>query len=167
MGDCGTAVMKPDDPLAQNIIRHAMVARIATVSRSGRPHVNPLYFVYGAPTIYLGTMDRTLAARNIAANPRVALLFTTDGQPGSILRVRGRAMVRTDPGLIRWYLRRDARKYFMTPRGLADTVRHARLLPLLRRYLSSGAKGERCVIEVQPVSAELLTATGPGWSGGG
>jgi general stress protein 26 len=54
--------MHPDDPAVADILRHAKVARIATVSRNGRPHVNPLYFVTGRGKIYLGTVDRTLAA---------------------------------------------------------------------------------------------------------
>ncbi|MDY6997685.1 MAG: pyridoxamine 5'-phosphate oxidase family protein [Actinomycetota bacterium] len=154
--------MRPDDPAAVSAIGHAMVARIATLSRTGRPHVNPLYFVYHSGTIYLGTTDRTLAARNVAANPRVSLLFTADGaEPGqSLLRVRGNARLRVEPDLFRWYARRDTRKYILTLPGLVDMVRHARLLPVMRHYLAAGDKGRRCVIEVQPTDAEFLASPG-------
>jgi general stress protein 26 len=153
-------MMNPDDPAVAAILRRAMVARIATVSRNGRPHVNPLYFVCGNGKIYLGTTDRTLAALNVKADPRVTILFNIEREPNdrTVLRIRGDATVRTDSKLCRWYVRRDLRKYIMTPRGLANSLTHARLLPLVRRFVSSGEKGKECVIEVRSEEAELLTA---------
>jgi Pyridoxamine 5'-phosphate oxidase len=50
-------------------MRRSMVARIATLSRNGRPSINPLYFVYLNGHIWLGTVDWTLAARNVNADP--------------------------------------------------------------------------------------------------
>lgn len=67
-------------------------------------------------------------------------------------------MVRIDSRLNRWYLLRDLRKYFGSRRGLANTVAHARLLPIVARFVLSGEKGKPCVLEVQPEEAELLTA---------
>lgn len=152
--------MNRDDPAVVNILRRAMVARIATVSHKGRPHINPLYFVYDGGHIYLGTSDRTLAALNVKANPRVMILFNVESEPSDrrVLRIRGRATVRTDTRLCRWYVRRDARKYFISWHGLGNTLTHVRLLCLVRRYIWSGAKGQACVLEVQPDEAELLTA---------
>jgi general stress protein 26 len=151
--------MNFDDPAVADILRRAMVARIATISRNGRPHVNPLYFVCGNGKIYLGTMDRTLAALNVKANPRVTILFDIEGEPNDrrVLRIRGSAIVRTDPRLCRWYIRHDYRKYIMTRRGLANALAHARLLPAVRRFVSSGEKGNECVLEVRSDVAEILT----------
>lgn len=153
-------MMNPDDPVVVDILRRAMVARIATVSRNGRPHVNPLYFVCGNGKIYLGTTDRTLAALNVKANPRVTILFNIEREPNDrrVLRIHGSAIVRTDARLSRWYIPRDVRKYFMSRRGLGNTLAHARLLPVLRRYVSSGEKGKACVLEVRSEGAELLIA---------
>ena len=58
-----------------------MVARIATLSLSGRPSVNPLYFVRRSGHIWLGTVDWTLAARNVMADPRVSVLFEVERNP--------------------------------------------------------------------------------------
>jgi hypothetical protein len=137
-----------------------MVARIATVSRNGRPHVNPLYFVCRNGKIYLGTVDRTLAALNVKADPRVTILFNIEREPNDlrILRIRGRAKVRTDSRLCRWYVVRDLRKYILSRRGFVNSLAHVRLLPLVRRFVSSGEKGKECVLEVRPEEAELLTA---------
>jgi general stress protein 26 len=152
--------MNPDDPAVADIVRHAMVARIATASRNGRPHVNPLYFVRGNGRIYLGTTDRTLAALNVKADPRVTILFNVESEPNDrrALRIRGDAIVRTDSKLCRWYVIRDLRKYILSRRGLGNTLAHARLLPVVRRFVSSGEKGKPCVLEVRPENAELLTA---------
>jgi general stress protein 26 len=149
----------PDNSAVTDVLRGAMVARIATVSRSGRPHVNPLYFVYGEGKIYLGTTDRTLAARNVRADPRVTVLFDVEGDPADrrIVRIRGDAIVRTDPKMIRWYVPRDLRKYILTRRGLANTLEHAKLLLLVARFVSSGEKGKACVLEVRPQDAEFIT----------
>ena len=153
-------MMSPDDPAVVDILRRAMVARIATVSRNGRPHANPLYFVYRNGIIYLGTTDRTLAALNIKANPRVTVLFNIESEPNDrkALRIHGNAIVRTDSTLCGRYVLRDVRKYFMSRRGLGNTLAHARLLPIVRRYVASGEKGKACVLEVRPDEATLLTA---------
>jgi general stress protein 26 len=153
-------MMNLDDPAVVDILRRAMVARVATVSRNGRPHVNPLYFVCGNGKIYLGTTDRTLAALNVKANPPVTILFNIEREPNDrrVLSIHGSAIVRTDARLSRWYIPRDVRKYFMSRRGLGNTLAHARLLPVVARFVASGEKGKACVIEVRPEEAELLAA---------
>lgn len=152
--------MNPDDPVVADILRRAMVARIATASRNGRPHVNPLYFVCRNGKIYLGTVDRTLAALNVKANPRITILFNIESEPSDrrVLRIRGSATVRTDSKLCRWYVLRDLRKYFMSRRGLGNALAHVRRFPAVRRFISSGEKGKECVLEVRPEDVELLTA---------
>ena len=152
--------MNPDDLAVADVLRRARVARIATVSRNGRPHVNPLYFVMGNGKIYLGTVDRTLAALNVKADPRVTILFNVEREPNDlrVLRIRGDAIVRTDSRLCRWYVARDLRKYIVNRRGLGNTLAHARLLPVVARFVSSGEKGKACVLEVRSEEVELLTA---------
>lgn len=148
----------PDPATLADYLRRAMVARIATISRTGRPHVNPLYFVCDGGRLYLGTRDRTLAALNVRANPRVTILLSIESGSSDSrnLRITGDATVRHDPELLRWYLRRDLRKYILTRRGLVNVFTHARLLLPMRSYFSAEAKGKRCVIEVLSTEAELL-----------
>src|SRR6476661_3405821 len=116
--------MNLDDLAVADVLRRARVARIATVSRNGRPHVNPLYFVMGNGKIYLGTVDRTLAALNVKADPRVTILFNIEREPGDsrILMVRGTAIVRTDPDALRCYVIRDSQRDFIDPRGLGNVL---------------------------------------------
>ncbi len=139
-----------------------MVARLATISRSGRPHVNPIYFVLSDGRIHLGTVTGTLAARNVRANPAVQILFEVEADPSDrrILRLEGTAVVRTEPVLRRDYRRRISRKYFRSLPGLWMSLTHLRQLFLTRSYLFTGDAGSRhCVIEVEPTSVEMLVAS--------
>ncbi len=151
--------MKADDPAVLAVLRRSMVARIATLSRNGRPSINPLYFVYLNGRIWLGTVDWTLAARNVKADPRVSVLFQVEGDPSDhrVLRIRGRASVRTDQKVQRSYNLRTARKYILTPGGIRNTLAHIRQLPLRLHYVAQNVeKGGPCVIEVIPEQAEFL-----------
>jgi len=151
--------MNVDDPAMLDVIRRCMVARIATLSRNGRPSINPLYFVYVPGHIWLGTVEWTLAARNVKADPRVSVLFEVerDRSPHRILRISGRAIVRTDPKGQRSYNLRVARKYVLTPGGIRHYLAHLRQLKLRRHYAAQNVSmGQPCVIEVIPEHAEFL-----------
>ncbi len=125
--------------------------------------MNPNYFVVEGSRLWLGTTTGTLAARNVAANPAVQLLFeieqdTTDSR---MVRITGTATIRTEPDLLAEYRRRDARKYFRSLRGLWMSIRHLHRLFLTSRYLSTTDPGSHhCVIEVEPTGIEVLGAGG-------
>jgi hypothetical protein len=136
-----------------------MVARLATVSRSGRPHVNPNYFVVDDARLWLGTMTGTLAARNVAATSFVQVLLEVEQDPidSTMVRITGTAVVRTEPDVLAEYKRRDARKYFRSRRALLMTVRNLHRLLLTTRYLATTDEDSRhCVIEVEPTYVEIL-----------
>lgn len=149
--------MQLTDPAVDDIVGHAMVARIATVSRTGRPHVNPLYFVEENGHIQLGTATYTLASHNVDANPAVQILFEVEGARADrrILRMDGTAVVRTDQPLMKRYRRGVARKYILDPAGLWNLLVHPGQWAPMRRHLGGG---QACVIEVTPSAAELLLA---------
>ncbi len=152
--------MIADDPVVLDILRWSMVARIATLSRSGRPSVNPLYFIYLNGKIWLGTPAWTLAARNVKANSRVSVLFNVEQDPGDyrVLRISGQARVRTDREATRSYNPRVARKYILTRGGIYNWLTHPRQLWLRRYYTAQSAqKGLASVIEVTPEQIELIT----------
>ncbi len=151
--------MNINDPSARSLLQRSMVARIATQSGSGRPSVNPLYFVLYRDKIWLGTADWTLAARNVKANPRVSILFQVEQDPGNhqILRMSGQAGVRTDTETMRLYNLRVARKYLLSLGGIHNTLVHLRQSGLQRRYRAQSAqKGRPCLIEVTPEQMEIL-----------
>src|SRR5450432_375822 len=90
--------MNVDSSVIHDFVRRAMVARIATLSSSGRPSITPLYFVYVNGHIWLGTADWTLAARAVKADPHVSIFFEVERTPNDsrILRIRGCASVQRD-----------------------------------------------------------------------
>ncbi len=154
--------MKADDPVALDIIRRCMVARIATLSRNGRPSINPLYFVYQDGRIWLGTPDWTLAVRNVKADPRVNVLFKVEQDPSDlrVLRIGGRASIRVEQEVRRSYNLRVARKYVLTPGGIHNILVHIQQLSLRRYYIAQNAeKGRPCVIEVVPEQVELVPSS--------
>jgi nitroimidazol reductase NimA-like FMN-containing flavoprotein (pyridoxamine 5'-phosphate oxidase superfamily) len=156
--------MQVDDRAVRDFLRRSMVARIATLSRTGRPSVTPLYFVYLNSHVWLGTVDWTLAARDVRADPRVSVLFTGEQNPHDhrVLRVTGRASMRTDRQAQRSYVLRVAFKYSLTPGQIRNTLAHTRQLLLRRRYhIQSAQKGQSCVIEVTPEQAEFLNDNQP------
>ncbi|SRR5579875_120329 len=108
--------MDSDNPAVLNVLRRSMISRLATLSRTGRPSINPLYFLYLGGRIWLGTCEWTLAARNVKADPWVSVLFEVeqDRSLHRVLRIRGQASVRTDPKFQRSYNLRVARKYVLT-----------------------------------------------------
>ena len=153
--------MRADDPVVLDILRRSMVARIATLSRSGRPSVNPLYFIYLNGKILLGTPEWTLAARNVKADPRVSVLFNLeqDQEDRRVLRINGQARVRTDAEAQRSYNPRVARKYVLTPAGITNWLTHPRQLWLRRYYTAQSAqKGLAAVIEVTPELVEIIAS---------
>ena len=151
--------MKIDDPAVLNVLRRSMIARIATLSRTGRPSINQLYFVYMDNHLWLGTAEWTLAARNVKADPRVSVLFEVERDPAShrVLRISGRASVRTEQEVQRSNNRQVLRKYILTPGGIFNYVTHIRLLQVMHSYHAQSAeKGLACVIEVIPEQVEFL-----------
>ena len=136
-----------------------MVARIATLSRNGRPSINPLYFVSVSGNIWFGTDDWTLAARNAMADSRVSVHFELEKEPvhQRVLRIRGLAGISTDQKMLRSYSLRVAFKYILTPAGIRNALAHIRQIPLKLTYNKQGAqKGSPCIIVVTPEQAEFL-----------
>ncbi len=151
--------MQAADPAVRDVLGRSMVARIATLSRAGRPSVTPLYFVWHNGHVWLGTADWTLAARDVKADPRVSVLFNVEQHPSDrrLLRIAGRATVRTDAETQRAYVLRVAFKYSLTPGGILNQLAHLGQLSLVKRYRAqSAAKGRACVIDVAPEQFDFL-----------
>ena len=151
--------MQADDPAVRDVLRRSMVARIATLSRTGQPSVTPLYFVWLKGHVWLGTADWTLAARDAKADPRVCVLLNVEENPNDrrLLRIAGRAVVRTDAETQRAYVLRVAFKYSLRPSGIRNQLAHFGQFSLVKRYRAQSAvKGLACVIDVAPEQFEIL-----------
>lgn len=141
----------PGAPEVRRALGAALTVRIATLSPGGRPHLTPLWFARIEGKIFMGVREGSPAARDIAANPLVALLFEDQGR---VLRMRGRAVFRKD-ALIRRELFHFAPRFLLSPAALRDTLANLGRLPARLRYYRERG-GEGGFIEVTPESAEFL-----------
>jgi PPOX class probable F420-dependent enzyme len=87
-----------------------MVARLATVSEDGKPHIVPMVFALDGDTLYFAvdakpkTTTNLQRLKNIAANPSVAVLadhYEDDWNRLWWVRVDGTARVVTDSEQVR------------------------------------------------------------------
>lgn len=148
------------DPDVRQILQRAMVGRIATLSSSGKPSITPLYFVTVNGHCWLGTASWTLAAREAAHDARVSVLLNIERNAGDrrVLRLMGRADVRTDRPTVRAYNWRVALKYVLSPGAIRNFWQHRHLVGVRRSYYAQSAtKGVACVIDVVPEQFEILT----------
>jgi hypothetical protein len=144
----------PDDPIVRTFLSHSMVARIATLSAKGIPALTPLWFVVAGGRMITTTGATTLAARNAAANPEVAVLLDAEalGRSAHVLRLLGRATV--NAGLPPWpVIARVVAKYELAPASLRLSLAHRHRWPLRRRLYGST---QSAWIEIVPEQAELL-----------
>jgi len=82
------------EPWAEELIRTARVARLATASPQAEPHLVPICFVYDGAAFYFVldakpkrvAPERLKRVRNLRANPRVALLIDEYEEDWSRLR---------------------------------------------------------------------------------
>jgi PPOX class probable F420-dependent enzyme len=96
----------PED--ARRLFAEVRVARLATVTEAGRPHLVPVTFAVDGDHIYTAvdakpkTTTRNLRRlRNIRGNPQVAMLADSYGDDWASLwwaRADGHAVIEDDPG---------------------------------------------------------------------
>jgi hypothetical protein len=105
-----SAVTLAADPRLGPLVRKAVAGRsfatLATASRDGRPHVAGVLYQLADGHLWVSTFRSSRKARNIEANPRVALVVPVRrlpvGLPSSV-QMQGLAEIvpLDDPGLLR------------------------------------------------------------------
>jgi PPOX class probable F420-dependent enzyme len=78
---------------AERRLREEQVIWLVTVGRDGVPQPSPVWFLWDGATLLIFSRPRTPKLRNIAANPRVALHFDSDGRGGNVVVLTGTAEV--------------------------------------------------------------------------
>jgi PPOX class probable F420-dependent enzyme len=95
---------------ARRLLDGANIAHLSTVQPDGAPKAEPVWVLRDGDLILITTDAKSLKARNIAADPRVALSIVDYHNPYEQLLVRGRVVeTRGDPELA--VLDAMARKY--------------------------------------------------------
>ena len=93
-----------NDPLAQELIRSNIPARVAYTSLDGSPRAVPLGFHWNGAQFVICTIPGSPKVRALAAHPQVALTIDTDTFPPHVLLVRGSASLETVEGVPPEYL---------------------------------------------------------------
>jgi len=107
-----------NDPLAQELLRSTIPARLAYVWHDGSPRVVPIWFHWNGEEIVLGTPPTAPKVRALPHNSKVALTIDTDSWPHRVLQIRGTAKVETVDGVVPEYAS-AARRYFGEEQGNA------------------------------------------------
>ena len=88
------------DDAAKRLLDSAPFAHLATLQPDGAPKAEPVWVGREGDHLLVATDRGTLKARNMDADPRVALSITAFGNPYEQLLVRGRVVeVRADDDL--------------------------------------------------------------------
>jgi PPOX class probable F420-dependent enzyme len=69
------------DSLMDNRLEREKNAWLCTVRPDGSPHVTPVWFVYRAGVWWIGSGERNVKVRNVAAEPRVSLALEDGAAP--------------------------------------------------------------------------------------
>lgn len=129
--------LRMTDKEREDYLSRPLLARIATVTPGGRPHIAPMWFLYEDHVLYITTPITTRKVKNIQSNPDVAVSIDSsdeaEGTKGIILR--GKAE------LDRSHWRELSEKTFIKYLGSLDH-------PMAKELLSMPV--ERTVIVLKP-----------------
>ena len=99
------------DPLAQELLRSAIPARLAYTGPDGLPRAIPIGFYWNGAQIVVCTGPTAPKVRALAAHPKVALTIDTNTWPPHVLLVRGTASIEVVDGVAPEYL--DASRQYI------------------------------------------------------
>jgi PPOX class probable F420-dependent enzyme len=92
------------------LLHGTRTAKVATVSKNGRPHVVPVWFVLDGDELVFTTGRDSLKARHLARDDRIALCVDDEAPPFAYVAVRGRARLIEGAGdMLDWTTRIAAR----------------------------------------------------------
>jgi hypothetical protein len=107
-----------NDPVAQELLKSTIPARLAYIALDGTPRVIPVWFVWNGTDFVMGTPAPTAKVAAMKKNPRVALEIDTHEWPYKVLSVRGSVTVEMVDGVTPEYTQ-AAHRYFGPEAGQA------------------------------------------------
>lgn len=116
-----------NDPIAQELLRSALPARLAYTWPDGTPRVVPIWFHWTGEEIVMAGPPDAPKMDALRANPRVALTIDGDTWPYKVLLLRGKAQVDIVDGVPEEYTA-AARRYFGEEQGNAWVEQVGQLL---------------------------------------
>ena len=108
-------------------------AKIATIGRDGRPHVVPVWFILDQGGLVFTTSSRTVKARNMTRDPRVAVTVDDETPPFGFVSITGRAALFERPEDFLTWTTKIATRYVGQARGAEFGRRHTDIDDLVVR----------------------------------
>jgi hypothetical protein len=122
-----------DDPIAQELLRSTIPARLAYTWTDGTPRVVPIWFHWTGEEVVMASPYDAPKVQALQANPAVALTIDSDTWPHKVLLLRGPAQVEIVEGIAAEYAA-AARRYFGEEQGAAWTDQVSQMLPRMARF---------------------------------
>ena len=116
MTDHGTALL--GDPVAQELLRSRIPARLAYTWTDGTPRVVPIWFHWTGEEVVVASPAKAPKATAIADGARVAVTIDGDSFPYRVLLLRGVASVERRDAMVEEYAQ-AALRYFGEEQGRA------------------------------------------------
>jgi PPOX class probable F420-dependent enzyme len=134
--------MKRDEVLGF-LAEGTRTGQLATASRTGRPHVAPIWFVVDGDDLVFTTAQASVKGRNLRANPRAALAVDVSEFPYDFAVVRGPVTVAEYPPDMLAWTTRIAERYVPAGRAEEYGQRNAAIDELLCRLRVERLTGAR------------------------
>ena len=106
------------DPVAQELLKSTIPARLAYIALDGTPRVISVWFVWNGTDIVMGTPAPTSKVAALRRNPHVALEIETDVWPYKVLSIRGSVTVELVDGVTPEYT--QAAQHYFGPEAAAS-----------------------------------------------
>ncbi len=101
-----------NDPVAKELLKSAIPARLAYNWMDGTPRVVPIWFHWDGQEIVMGSPPRAPKLKALRKNPQVAITIDdASAWPYKVLSIRGTAKVETVRGVVKEYAL-AAERYF-------------------------------------------------------
>jgi len=99
------------------LLQGTRTAKIATVGARGGPHVVPVWFTLDDRDLIFSTSSRSVKARNMTRDPRVAIAVDDETPPFTFVSITGRAEMMQRPDDFLEWTTRIASRYVGAERG--------------------------------------------------
>jgi hypothetical protein len=106
------------DPVAQELLKSTVPARLAYVWTDGTPRIVPIWFHWNGRELVFGTPPTAPKVRALTKNPAVAVTIDTNTFPHKVLQIRGTVRVEMIDGVSPEYAS-AANRYFGAEQGQA------------------------------------------------
>src|SRR5579859_5655134 len=105
-----------EHPVAQELLRSTIPARLAYIWTDGTPRVVPIWFHWTGREIVLATPPKAPKLKALAKNPKVSLTIDDNTYPHKVLLIRGTAKLESVNGVVPEYAS-AAERYFGPEQG--------------------------------------------------